>query len=331
MSIFVHRDDKISYNEKNVPYPPPPPSKMNVPITGILGDQQAALVGQQCLTPGLLKNTYGTGCFLLQNTGTQKIYSNSGLLTTVGYQKSDGTIIYALEGSIAIAGLLTKWLQEQLGLVKNVQELNEFANQVDNSGGVHIVPAFGGLFCPYWDASARGIICGLTQYSNKNHICRAALEAVAWQVKDVIEAMKNDGQECKVLKADGGMTNSKLLMQIQADILNIPVVTPEMKESTALGAAAAAGCFIGEWEAKGWENFKSSKSSSKSSSERNSEESRDSRESDDRSISKDSSDVDSAYQEEDQLKFYVTKPREGQNEYDYSKWKKAVEKSQNWA
>jgi len=291
-----------------------------VPITGVLGDQQAALVGQQCLSPGLLKCTYGTGCFLLQNTGQEKVFSKSGLLTTVAYQKADGQLVYALEGSIAIAGLLIRWLKDQLQIINSPKELNEHAESVTDSGGVTIVPAFGGLFCPYWDSSARGVICGLTQYSNKSHICRAALEAVAFQVKDVLEAMKADGQTCKALKADGGMTNSSLMMQIQADILGVPVVVPEMKESTALGAAAAAGCFLGVWEAKGWELFRGQGRDLNESGS-----------SGERSDSRDSSEADSAIEEE-QLKFVVTRPSEsGGQMYDYGKWKLAVSKSQGWA
>lgn len=292
-------------------------SLKNVPISGILGDQQAALVGQQCLRPGMLKNTYGTGCFLLQNTGTQKIFSKHGLLTTVGYQKADGTVIYALEGAVAIAGLLTTWLMKQLQLISNVKELNAAANAVENSGGVFIVPAFGGLFCPHWDTSARGVICGLTQFSDKNHICRAALESVAFQVKDVIEAMQQDGQNCLLLKADGGMTNSDLLMQIQSDILNIPVMIPSMKESTALGAAVAAGCYQNIWTAKGWELFSST------GAEFSEEDSNDSLESR-------TSETDSAISGDvDGLKFNVVKPNYA-NSYSYEKWQLAVEKSKNW-
>ena len=210
-------------------------------------------------------------------------------------------------------------------LISNVQELNECANNVDNSGGVVLVPAYSGLFCPYWDTSARGTICGLTQFSSKNHICRAALEAVAWQVKDVVEAMKQDGQDCNCLKADGGMTNSDLLMQMQADILNISVMVPVMKESTALGAAVAAGSFIGKWEAAGWELFepeneKRNKSPTSSEESNSAEEESNSRESD---HSKDSG------LSNDQLQFMVTKPINNEK-YDYGKWKKAIEKSRGW-
>ena len=156
---------------------------IGVKITGVLGDQQAALVGQKCLTSGELKNTYGTGCFLLQNTGTERIFSKNGLLTTVGYQKQNGEFVYAIEGSIGVAGLLIRWLRDQLEFFKDAREVETMAKTVEDSGGVYIVPAFSGLFCPYWASDARGVICGLTQFSNKNHIARAALEAVAWQVQ----------------------------------------------------------------------------------------------------------------------------------------------------
>lgn len=229
---------------------------IGVKITGVLGDQQAALVGQKCLTSGELKNTYGTGCFLLQNTGTERIFSENGLLTTVGYQKQNGEFVYAIEGSIGVAGLLIRWLRDQLEFFKDAREVEAMAKTVEDSGGVYIVPAFSGLFCPYWASDARGVICGLTQFSNKNHIARAALEAVAWQVRDIVDAMKSDGQPCAVLKADGGMTVNKTLMQIQSDILQIPVLVPEMAESTALGAAVAAGMAIDCWDAPGWEMFK---------------------------------------------------------------------------
>lgn len=228
-----------------------------VQITGILGDQQAALVGQKCLAPGQLKNTYGTGCFLLQNTGDRRVFSKHGLLTTVGYQKQNGEYVYAVEGSIGVAGLLIRWLRDQLQFFKDASEVETMAGSVENSGGVFIVPAFSGLFCPYWASDARGVICGLTQHSNRNHIARAALDAVAWQVKDIVDAMKQDGQTCTLLKADGGMTANKLLMQIQSDVLQIPVAVPKMAESTALGAAVAAGMAVGSWSAPGWEAFKS--------------------------------------------------------------------------
>lgn len=225
----------------------------NVPVTGVLGDQQAALVGQKCLTPGQLKNTYGTGCFLLQNTGKERVFSKSGLLTTVGYQKQNGEFVYAIEGSIGVAGLLIRWLRDQMQFFKDAAEVETMASNVEDSGGVYIVPAFSGLFCPYWASDARGVICGLTQFSNRNHIARACLEAVAWQVRDIVDAMRADGQPCTMLKADGGMTANKLLMQIQSDILQIPVMVPEMSESTALGAAVASGSAIGQWRAAGWE------------------------------------------------------------------------------
>ncbi|ESO93953.1 hypothetical protein LOTGIDRAFT_209470, partial [Lottia gigantea] len=215
----------------------------NLPISGILGDQQAALVGQTCFSVGQAKNTYGTGCFLLYNTGPTPIDSKSGLLTTVAYKLGKNKPpVYALEGAVAIAGACIQWLRDNLGIIKSAPEVEKLANQVENTAGCYFVPAFSGLFCPYWQDDARGTICGLTQYTNKHHIARAALEAVSFQTKEVLDAMNKDsGIPLALLQVDGGMTANNLLMQIQADILGINVVRPSMTETTALGAAMAAG------------------------------------------------------------------------------------------
>ncbi|OXA60911.1 glycerol kinase isoform X2 [Folsomia candida] len=214
-----------------------------VPISGILGDQQAALVGQMCFKPGQAKCTYGTGCFLLFNTGNQIVNSAHGLLTTVGYKLGPNKpTVYALEGSVAVAGASIRWLRDNLGLGKSYEELSDMANSVPDSGGVYFVPAFSGLFAPYWRPDARGIICGLTEHSTKGHIARASYEAVAFQVKDVLEAMNQEGgHPLTSLRVDGGMTISDSLMQLQSDILGIDTVRPSMSETTALGAAMAAG------------------------------------------------------------------------------------------
>jgi glycerol kinase len=222
-------------------------SIQDVPIAGILGDQQAALVGQACFEPGEAKNTYGTGCFLLMNTGTRKIDSTAGLLTTVGYKFGDQQTHYALEGSIAITGALVQWVRDNLGLIEKSSDIESLARTVNDNGGVYFVPAFSGLYAPYWKDSARGVIAGLTRYANKGHIARAALEATAFQTRDVLEAMEKDaGIKLDVLRADGGMVADDLLMQFQADILDRPVVRPVTKDATtALGAAYAAGLAVG--------------------------------------------------------------------------------------
>jgi glycerol kinase len=217
-----------------------------VPIAGILGDQQAALVGQTCFNPGEAKNTYGTGCFMLENTGTKLIHSKFGLLTTVAYKFGDKPAQYALEGSIAISGALVQWLRDNLGLIAKSSDVETLARTVTDNGGVYFVPAFSGLYAPYWKTSARGVIAGLTRYANKGHIARAVLEATAFQTREVLEAMEKDSQiQLKVLRTDGGMVENGLLMQFQSDILNLPVVRPVIKETTALGAAYAAGLAVG--------------------------------------------------------------------------------------
>jgi len=219
----------------------------DVPIAGILGDQQAALVGQTCFEPGEAKNTYGTGCFLLMNTGTRKIDSKSGLLTTMAYKLGDQPAHYALEGSIAITGALVQWVRDNLGLIEKSSDIQSLARTVDDNGGVYFVPAFSGLYAPYWKDNARGVIAGLTRYANKGHIARAVEEATAFQTRDVLEAMEKDsGIKLDVLRTDGGMVADDLLMQFQADILDRPVVRPATKDATtALGAAYAAGLAVG--------------------------------------------------------------------------------------
>ena len=219
-----------------------------VPIAGILGDQQAALVGQACLDPGDAKNTYGTGCFLLLNTGTQIVPSTSGLLTTVAYRLGDAPAHYALEGSVAIAGALVQWLRDNLGLIRSADEIEALARTVDDNGGVWFVPAFSGLYAPHWRSDARGVIVGLTRYANRGHIARAALEATAWQTREVLDAMHADaGVALTSLRVDGGMVVDELLMQLQADAIGVPVVRPKVAETTALGAAYAAGLAVGVW------------------------------------------------------------------------------------
>jgi glycerol kinase len=219
----------------------------DVAIAGILGDQQAALVGQTCFEPGEAKNTYGTGCFLLMNTGTRKVDSKSGLLTTMAYKFGDQPAHYALEGSIAITGALVQWVRDNLGLIEKSSDIEKLARTVNDNGGVYFVPAFSGLYAPYWKDSARGVIAGLTRYANKGHIARAALEATAFQTRDVLEAMEKDsGINLDVLRTDGGMVNDELLMQFQSDILDRPVVRPVTKDATtALGAAYVAGLAVG--------------------------------------------------------------------------------------
>lgn len=220
-----------------------------VPIVGILGDQQAALFGQGCFGIGEAKNTYGTGCFLLLNTGDQPMISESGLVTTVGYHLQGQKPVYALEGSIAIAGALVGWLRDNLGIIDRSAEIEPLAAEVEDNGGVYFVPAFSGLYAPYWRSDARGIIAGLTRYVQKAHIARAAIEATAYQTREVLEAMEKDaGVQLKVLKVDGGMVVNELLMQFQADVLEVPVIRPQITETTALGAAYAAGLTTGFWE-----------------------------------------------------------------------------------
>jgi glycerol kinase len=219
-----------------------------VPIAGMLGDQQAALMGQACFLPGEAKNTYGTGCFLLMNTGEIPIASTSGLVTTVAWRLGDQKPCYALEGSIAVTGALVQWLRDNLGLIESSAGIESLAGSVADNGDVYFVPAFSGLYAPYWRADARGIIAGLTQYTNAGHIARAALEATTYQTLDVIEAMQSDaGIPISTLRVDGGMVVNALLMQFQADILNRPVLRPRTIETTALGAAYAAGLAIGYW------------------------------------------------------------------------------------
>jgi glycerol kinase len=219
-----------------------------VPVCGDLGDQQAALVGQTCFGAGEAKNTYGTGCFMLLNMGTQAVPSKSGLLTTVGYKFAGAPAVYALEGSIAIAGALVQWLRDNLSFFDFSQHVEDYANRVPDSGGIYIVPAFSGLFAPYWQSDARGVIVGLSRFINKNHICRAALEATAYQTREVLDAMERDsGVKLTALKVDGGMVYNDTLMQFQADILGVPVVRPKVAETTALGAAYAAGLAVGFW------------------------------------------------------------------------------------
>lgn len=217
-------------------------------IAGILGDQQAALVGQACFEPGEAKNTYGTGCFVLMNTGTEVVPSTAGLLTTVAYQLGAQAPRYALEGSIAITGALVQWLRDNLGLIENSADIEALAREVDDNGDVYFVPAFSGLYAPYWKASARGCIVGLTRYANRHHLARAALEATAYQTREVLDAMERDsGIAVKALRADGGMVANELLMQFQSDILDAPVLRPKVAETTALGAAYAAGLAVGYW------------------------------------------------------------------------------------
>jgi glycerol kinase len=222
-----------------------------VPISGILGDQHAALVGQTCFQPGQMKNTYGTGCFLVMNTGEKKVVSKHGLLTTISYRFGKEPVQYALEGSIAITGALVQWVRDNLGIIKDSAEIESLARSVDDNGGVYIVPAFSGLYAPYWKDTARGVIAGLTRYVNKGHIARAVLEATAFQTKEVVEAMEADsGIVLDQLRTDGGMVMNDLLMQFQADLLDRKVMRPKMRETTALGAAYAAGLACGYYKDK---------------------------------------------------------------------------------
>jgi len=225
------------------------PLGASIPVCGDLGDQQAALVGQTSYSPGEAKNTYGTGCFMLLNTGTTPVPSKSGLLTTLGYKFGDEPAIYCLEGSIAITGALVQWLRDNLKFFDFSKHIEDYARQVPDSGGIYFVPAFSGLFAPYWRLDARGVIVGLTRFINKYHICRAALEATAYQTREVLDAMEKDsGVRLTALKVDGGMVFNELLMQFQADILGVPVIRPVVAETTALGAAYAAGLAVGFWE-----------------------------------------------------------------------------------
>jgi glycerol kinase len=221
------------------------PAIAGVPISGILGDQQAALVGQACFRPGEVKNTYGTGCFLLMNTGERLIPSTFGLLTTVAYKFGSAPAHYALEGSVAITGALVQWLRDNLGIIQKSVDVESLARTVNDNGGVYFVPAFSGLYAPYWKSNARGLIAGLTRYANKGHIARAVLEATAFQTREVVEAMEKDSQIALAsLRVDGGMVANDLLMQFQADILDREVVRPVIQETTALGAASAAGLAV---------------------------------------------------------------------------------------
>ncbi len=218
------------------------PCVQGVPICAMLGDQHAALVGQTCFRPGQAKNTYGTGCFLLMNTGERPVRSQHGLLTTVGYRFGTQPTVYALEGSIAITGALVQWVRDNLGLIRTSEEIESLARSVADNGGVYVVPAFSGLYAPYWKDNARGVIAGLTRYANKGHIARAVLEATAFQTREVVDAMEADsGISLDQLRTDGGMVANDLLMQFQADLLDRRVVRPAMRETTALGAAYAAG------------------------------------------------------------------------------------------
>jgi glycerol kinase len=220
-----------------------------IPIAGDLGDQQAATVGQTCFGAGEAKNTYGTGCFMILNTGEEIVPSKSGLLTTLCYKMGDNKAVYALEGSIAITGALVQWLRDNLGMITSSAEVEALANSVEDNGGVYFVPAFSGLFAPYWKSSARGVIAGLTRYVNKGHIARAVLEATAWQTREVLDAMEKDsGVKLTALKVDGGMVYNNTLMQFQSNVLGVPVIRPKVAETTALGAAYAAGLATGFWD-----------------------------------------------------------------------------------
>ena len=222
---------------------------IDTPIAGILGDQQAATFGQACFERGQAKNTYGTGCFMLMNTGDEPVFSANGLLTTVAYKIGEQPAVYALEGSIAVAGSLVQWLRDNLGMIEKSSDIQALAETVDDNGGVYFVPAFSGLFAPYWRDDARGAIVGLTRYANKGHIARAVEESTAFQSREVLDAMNADsGVPLKELKVDGGMTHDGLVMQFQADLCGVDVVRPKVIETTALGAAYAAGIAVGFWE-----------------------------------------------------------------------------------
>jgi glycerol kinase len=224
------------------------PLGASIPVCGDLGDQQAALVGQTCFSAGEAKNTYGTGCFMLLNTGTKPVQSKSGLLTTLGYKFGKEPAVYALEGSIAVTGALVQWLRDNLKLIEKSTDIEALAKTVEDNGGMYFVPAFSGLFAPYWRSDARGVMVGMTRYINKGHIARAALEATAYQTREVLDAMNKDsGVKLSALKVDGGMVFDELLMQFQSDILGVPVIRPQVAETTALGASYAAGLAVGFW------------------------------------------------------------------------------------
>ncbi len=225
------------------------PFKSEVPISAVLGDQQAATIGQVCISPGAVKVTYGTGNFMLLNTGDQRVLSPSGLLTTLCYKIGSQPAVFALEGSIAVTGSAVQWLRDQLGILNRASDVESLAKTVEDSGGIYFVPAFSGLFAPYWRSDARGVIVGLSRYHSRAHLARATLEAICYQTRDVLEAMVNDsGDRLAILKVDGGATVNDTLMQLQADILGIPVVRPIVTETTALGAAYAAGLAVGVWK-----------------------------------------------------------------------------------
>ncbi len=237
--------DFYGYTRKGGPF------GYEIPLSGILGDQQAALFGQTCFNPGDAKSTYGTGGFLLLNTGEKPVQSKHGLLTTVGYKTGNDKAVYALERSVAVAGSLVQWFRDNLQMIDEAPEINKLAEQVEDSGGLYFVPAFSGLFAPYWNSNARGIIAGLTHYITKSHLARAVLEATGYQVAELIEAMERDSKvSLAELKVDGGMVASEMLMQFQADILNTKVIRPQVTETTALGAAYAAGLAVGFWSNK---------------------------------------------------------------------------------
>jgi glycerol kinase len=251
MGIPRHILPKIVPSSDHNPWgltPEDGPVNARIPVCGALGDQQAALVGQTCFETGEAKSTYGTGCFLLLNTGTTPTASTHGLITTLAYQASGEPATYCLEGSIAIAGALVQWLRDNLGLISESREIEGLARSVEDNGGIYFVPAFSGLFAPYWRSDARGAIVGLTRYVNKGHLARAVLEANAYQTRDIVEAMdKDSGVKLNKLKVDGGMVYNNLLMQFLADTLNVPVIRPKVTETTALGAAYAAGLAVGCW------------------------------------------------------------------------------------
>jgi glycerol kinase len=267
------------------------PLGTSIPVCGDLGDQQAALFGQVCYAPGETKNTYGTGCFMLLNTGDQVVSSESGLLTTVAYGLEPGKATYALEGSIAITGAAVQWLRDNLGLIENAAETQEIASLVEDAGGVYFVPAFSGLFAPYWDMYARGTIVGLTRYTDRRHLVRATLESICYQTRDVLEAMRADSDiALSALKVDGGATVNDFLMQLQADVLGVPVVRPTVSETTALGVAYAAGLAIGLWD-----------------------------------------DLDALRANWDEDRRFEPAWDEARREKGYRGWKKAIERARNWA
>ncbi|BAS27071.1 glycerol kinase GlpK [Limnochorda pilosa] len=230
---------------------PDGPLAAAVPLAGALGDQQAALVGQAAFAPGDVKNTYGTGCFVVMNTGERRVLSRHGLLTSVAYRMADEPAVFCLEGSIAITGALVQWLRDNLGIIQSSGEVERLARSVEDSGGIYFVPAFSGLFAPHWDSRARGLLIGLTRYVNRGHLARAVLEATAYQTEEVLRAMRQDsGASLAELRVDGGMVANDLLMQFQADLSGIPVIRPQVAETTALGAAYAAGLAVGLWDGR---------------------------------------------------------------------------------